>query len=72
MIEKCYKINFNTLTEAFKNNDVLLMECTDKVTGKKVVTICAYTTNTKTEEVEFLPLAKLFDGNPYEELLPPE
>ena len=45
------------------------MECTDAVTGKPVIAICAV--NTVNGEYEFSPLAKMFDGNPYEELNPP-
>ena len=69
MISKGYKANFETLKRAFKNKVVALMECTDAVTGKPVIAICAV--NTANGEYEFSPLAKMFDGNPYEELLPP-
>ena len=69
MITEGYKANFETLKRAFKNKVVALMECTDAVTGKPVIAICAV--NTTNGEYEFSPLAKMFDGNPYEELLPP-
>ena len=69
MITEGYKANFETLKRAFKNKVVALMECTDAVTGKPVIAICAV--NTANGEYEFSPLAKMFDGNPYEELLPP-
>ncbi len=69
MISKGHKANFETLKKAFKNDDVILMECTDAVTGKPVIAICAV--NTVNGEYEFSPLAKMFDGNPYEELNPP-
>ena len=69
MITKGYKTNFATLKRAFAHGDVALMECTDTATGKPVITICAV--NTINGEYEFTPLAKMFDGNPYEELSPP-
>lgn len=69
MITKGYRANFETLERAFKHGDVALMECTDAVTGKPVIAICAV--NTINGEYEFSPLAKMFDGNPYEELNPP-
>ena len=69
MITKGYRANFETLERAFKNKAVALMECTDAVTGKPVIAICAV--NTVNGEYEFSPLAKMFDGNPYEELNPP-
>lgn len=69
MITKGYRANFETLERAFKHGDVALMECTDAVTGKPVIAICAV--NTVNGEYEFSPLAKMFDWNPYEELNPP-
>lgn len=69
MITKGYRANFETLERAFKHGDVALMECTDAVTGKPVIAICAV--DTVNGECEFSPLAKMFDGNPYEELNPP-
>lgn len=69
MISKGHKANFETLKEAFKNEDVILMECTDAETGKPVITVCAV--DVVNGEYEFSPLAKMFDGNPFEELLPP-
>lgn len=69
MISKGHKANFETLKKAFKNKAVALMECTDAETGKPVITVCAV--NIVNGEYEFIPLAKMFDGNPFEELLPP-
>lgn len=69
MITKGYKANFETLQKAVRNGDVCLMECTLQATGKPVFVICAV----HKDETDFVmtPLAKLFDGNPYEEVLPP-
>lgn len=71
-IAKGYKANFETLLKAMSNGDTLLMECKDAKTGKPVVVVCACYHDAKTEEIVTVPLAKLFDGNPYEELIPPE
>lgn len=68
-IPKGYKANFETLKRAFKNGDVALMECTDKVTGKPVYVIC--TVGRENSEYVMSPVAKMFDGNPYDELNPP-
>ena len=70
MINKYYKHNFDTLVLAAKNDDLALMECTDAVTGEVVITICVVI-ELCTGEVDFMPVAKLFNGNPYEELNPP-
>jgi len=69
MISKGHIANFETLRKAFKNKAVILMECTDVETGKPVITVCAV--DVVNGEYEFSPLAKMFDGNPYEELNPP-
>ena len=69
-IPKGHKNNFETLKKAAVNGDLALMECTDKNTGKKVNVICAV--QWENEEYNFIPLAKMFNGNPYEELLPPK
>lgn len=64
-----HKANLHTLFMAHENGDIALMECTDKATGKPVIVICAV--NRDGGDVIMAPLAKLFDGNPYEELDPP-
>lgn len=68
-IAEGYKANFQTLNRAFLNEQVCLMECTDKITKAKVNVICAV--NEVEGEYEMVPIAKLFDGNPYDELDPP-
>ena len=69
MIAKGYKANFETLCKAIRHGDVCLMECTDAATGKPVMVICAVQRDG--DSFEMMPFAKLFDGNPYEELIPP-
>lgn len=69
-----YKANLETLQRAADNRDLALVECTDKVTGKPVIALCARSLRKRpNEEDEYTitPLAKMFDGNPYEELDPP-
>jgi hypothetical protein len=68
-----YKKNFETLQKAADNGDLALMECTDRKTGQIVNVVCAVERHPETPEEEYhmIPLAKMFDGNPYEELNPP-
>lgn len=69
MITEGYKGNFETLKRAVKDGNIALMECTDSKTGQPVYTVCAV--QRTSGSFEMVPLAKLFDGNPYEELTPP-
>lgn len=71
MIEKGYTQNFETLRRAFHNKDVCLAECTDAKTGARVIAVCAVERD-RIGDFILTPLAKMFDGNPYEELLPPQ
>lgn len=64
-----YKNNFETLGKAFDNGDVCLMECTDKLTKEKVAVICAIFKDAD-GMINTVPLAKMFNGNPYDELIP--
>jgi len=61
--------NFRTLSNANHNDRLCLIDCQDKSTGKSVAVVAAL--NIVGKEIEIIPLAKLFDGNPYDELLPP-
>ena len=69
-IPEHHTTNFSTLLRACDNNDVCLMECIDKDTGKPVYTICVV--NRVGEGYEMVPVAKMFEGNPYEQLIPPQ
>lgn len=64
-----YTANFKTLQQASANGHLALMECTDAATGKLVVTVCAV--GMDNGEYTFTPVARMFDGNPFEELVPP-
>jgi hypothetical protein len=70
-IAKGYQQNLATLARAIISGDAGLMECTDAETDKPVVIICAFQHDPYTQEVTTVPLAKMFDGNPYEQLIPP-
>jgi len=63
-IPKGHKQNFNTLIEAFQNNDVALMECQLSATSETVAVICA-ANKMPNGEIQFVPFAMLFNGNPY-------
>lgn len=69
-IQPGYKQNFETLQQAFRDGAACLLECFDAKTGVPVMTICAVGFDGK--EYTFKPFAKLFDGNPYQELMPPD
>ena len=64
-----HRTNFNTLIEAFENGDVALLDCELKATGEQVAVIVA--ANRVNDEIDFVPFAMLFNGNPYEMLNPP-
>lgn len=66
-IEDVYKTNYETLIRAIGNGDTVLIECTDKKTGQPVVVLCAIDTEDN-GDVSFVPLAKMFNDNPYEEV----
>lgn len=68
-IPKGHKTNYETLLKAAQSNDLALMECTDTKTGDPVYVLCAV--NRLNKEFEFVPLARLFNSDPYEEVNPP-
>jgi len=69
MIAPGYKANFQTLKRAAVNGDLALMECRDAKTDLPVMVVCAV--QRLGDDFQFVPVAKLFSGNPYEEVLPP-
>jgi hypothetical protein len=71
-IPEGYKANFNTMVQAADDGMLALVECTRKADGEKIYVICAVNYNPDEKEgYELIPVAKLFDGNPYEEVIPP-
>lgn len=70
-IRRFYAHNFQELVRAIMAGDVGLMECQDAKTKEPVVVICAFQRNDENNEITTIPLAKMFDGNPYDQLIPP-
>lgn len=62
--------NFETMRRAFENGDVALLECKDAKTQQPVIAVCMV--SHANGEYTMTPVAKMFDGNPFEELIPPE
>lgn len=71
-LTEAHKKNFDTLKKAFSNDDVALLECIDKATGNPVPVICATYEIDKPGHIVFVPFARLFTENPYDQLEPPK
>jgi Family of unknown function (DUF6117) len=69
-IAQGHRQNFETLAQAFDAGDVALMECQSAASGEPVAVICA-AHRLPDGEIEFVPFATLFNGNPYESVNPP-
>lgn len=63
--------NFETLRRAMRNGDVALMECTNRKTGELTAVIVAVQRGDD-NTIDTIPLGLLFDGDPYEDYLPPD
>lgn len=70
MIAKGHRRNLDTIRRAARNGDLGLMECTDTATGQPVMVLVAKWLDSD-GQVNLVPLGKMFDGNPYEEVIPP-
>lgn len=70
MIPDGYRHNFNQLLRAARNNDLALVETTRKRNGKPVFVVCAITTKDD-GSVFMIPMAMMFDGDPFAMLNPP-
>jgi hypothetical protein len=68
-IAEGYRRNFQQLLRASATADLALLEVTDKMSHQPAVVIVAVNFDGAT--YEFVPIARMFDGNPYEELDPP-
>jgi len=64
------KNNFDALSKAFEEGRVALLDCIDNATGVHVAVICAVNVE-EDESYSFVPFAKMFNGNPYEEVTSP-
>lgn len=65
-----HKKNLETIYRAAKHGALALVDCQEKSTGKSVTVLCAIGWDGK--EYQITPFAKMFDGNPYDELNPPD
>ena len=66
-----HKKNFETLRQAVFAGDAALVECQLVATGKPAAVICAVN-RLADGEVEFVPFALMFPGNPYQAVNPPK
>jgi hypothetical protein len=64
------KANFETLRQAFRNNDVALAECMVKASGKRAVVVCVV--NRSKKHIAIAPFVRFFEGDPLEILTPPK
>lgn len=65
-----YTNNFETLLRAVQNGDVALAECKVKETGESAAVLVAHFVDDEGMH-NLVPLARMFDGDPYEILDPP-
>ena len=65
-----HRTNFDTLRQAALNNDLALMDCRHRDTGEPIAVLCA-ANRLPRGEIGFVPLAMLFNNNPYDFLVPP-
>ena len=65
-----YKANFETLLRAAAAGDLALLDCHSVASGAEMPVICA-ANRSPDGGVEFVPLATLFQDNPYETVSPP-
>ena len=69
-LAKGHRQNFDTLRRAMLAGDAALLECQLVATGEPAAVICAANRG-KGDEIEFVPFAMLFSGNPYLAVNPP-
>ncbi len=65
-----HRTNFDTLRQAALNNDLALMDCRHRDTGEPIAVLCAANRLLR-GEIGFVPLAMLFNDNPFDFLVPP-
>lgn len=64
------KDTYGDIQDAFEGGFAGIMACVDKNTGKRVVALCAFIPE-EGGTTFIMPLAKLFEGNPIDELVDP-
>lgn len=65
-----YRQNFDALRRAMLAGDAALLECQLVATGEPAAVICA-ANHGESDEIDFVPFAMLFSGNPYLAVNPP-
>lgn len=69
------KKNFEMLVRALANQSLVLVSCTDRQTGEPVTCLCAalsrVTQPRTAADLKFMPLARLFQGDPADEVFVP-
>lgn len=70
MISAHQKVNFETLKRAFQQGEATLLECYDTQENMPVVVICA-PVRAQDETIWLVPIARFFNDNPYEHIVPP-
>lgn len=63
--------NFKTILRAAKHEDLALLECQDRQTGEYVACVCAVFVD-EAGLYNMVPLARLFAGDPYDDVRPCE
>lgn len=74
VITKAAEASFETLRRAIVGGDACLTVCKDREHGSPVIAICAINTisaHENSHEFEVVPIAKMFTGDPYVELVTP-
>lgn len=66
-----HRSNLDTIVRAAQDGRLALVECTDRVTKKPVAVLCAIGGPDGLGEYIIVPFARMFDGDPYEQLDPP-
>jgi len=63
------KLTFDNIVISAQENRLCVAACTERRTGRKVYVVCeSYVEDGATQ---FVPLARLFSGNPHNEITPP-
>lgn len=77
-MDERYARTFMTIVHALANDSLVVMECVDKRTGQPTVCLCAAVSRRAVEDgatpadLRFMPLARLFDGDPNDEVVVPK
>jgi len=70
-IVQAHEGNFKTLLKAIEDGNVVLMDCKLRETGESVAVICAVN-HDPDGALNMVPIAGMFNGNPYDLLSPPD